>query len=86
LLPREFQAGAKRLEAKVLKYKPRVLAVLGVGAYRTGFGRPKAAVGKQEETIGDTTIWVLPNPSGLNAHYQAESIAQAFRALWNTLD
>ena len=56
----EIVAGAKRLEAKVRKYKPRVLAVLGVGAYRTGFNRPKAKVGKQDETIGDTEIWVLP--------------------------
>jgi TDG/mug DNA glycosylase family protein len=82
----EFVDGAKRLEAKVRRYTPRVLAVLGVGAYRTGFNRPKAQVGPQDETIGDTSIWVLPNPSGLNAHYRADAIADVFRSLRRSLD
>jgi double-stranded uracil-DNA glycosylase len=77
----EIIAGGERLRAKVLRYQPRVLAVLGVGAYRTAFNRPKACVGRQEETIGDTVLWVLPNPSGLNANYQAADLARLFREL-----
>ena len=77
----EIVAGGKRLVARVKRYRPRVLAVLGVGAYRVAFGRPKAAVGPQAEMIGDTRLWVLPNPSGLNAHYQAADLARVFREL-----
>lgn len=62
-------------------YRPRVLAVLGVGAYRTAFDRPKATVGRQAETIGETVLWVLPNPSGLNANYQAPELARLFGEL-----
>ena len=69
------------MAAKVQQYKPEVLAVLGVGAYRSAFGRPRAAVGRQEETIGDTLVWVLPNPSGLNAHYTLEGLAAVFAEL-----
>jgi TDG/mug DNA glycosylase family protein len=74
------------LVAKVKRYKPRVLAVLGVGAYRTAFDRPKAKVGPQDETIGSTQIWVLPNPSGLNAHYQSADLAKVFRQLREAVD
>ena len=77
----EIVAGGERLRAKVRRYRPRVLAVLGVGAYRTAFSQPKACVGQQEEKIGDTMLWVLPNPSGLNANYQAADLAQLFREL-----
>ena len=77
----EIVAGGEQLRAKVLHYRPRVLAVLGVGAYRTAFNRPKATIGRQEETIGDTVLWVLPNPSGLNANYQAADLARLFREL-----
>jgi double-stranded uracil-DNA glycosylase len=77
----EIVKGGERLSAKVLRYRPRVLAVLGVGAYRTAFNQPKATVGRQEERIGDTTLWVLPNPSGLNANYQAPALARLFREL-----
>ena len=77
----ELIEGGKVLAAKVKKYKPRVLAVVGMGAYRTAFGRPKAHVGPQEETIGDTRLWVLPNPSGLNAHYGAKELARVFGEL-----
>jgi TDG/mug DNA glycosylase family protein len=77
----EIVAGGEQLRAKVLRYRPRVLALLGVGAYRTAFNRPKATVGRQEETIGDTVLWVLPNPSGLNANYQAADLARLFREL-----
>jgi TDG/mug DNA glycosylase family protein len=81
LEPHEFVAGGKKLRAKVKKYAPKVLAILGVGAYRTAFDRPKAQVGPQEETIGATALWVLPNPSGLNAHYQADRLAEVFAEL-----
>ena len=77
----EIIAGGKVLRTKVLRYQPRVLAVLGVGAYRTAFNRPKATIGKQEERIGDTILWVLPNPSGLNANYQPADLARLFREL-----
>ncbi|HZN65166.1 MAG TPA: G/U mismatch-specific DNA glycosylase [Tepidisphaeraceae bacterium] len=81
LTAEDYSQGGRRLEAKVRKCKPKVLAVLGVGAYRTAFVRPKARVGRQEETIGDTAIWVLPNPSGLNAHYQLNGLVEVFREL-----
>jgi len=77
----EIIAGGEQLRAKVLRYRPRVLAVLGVGAYRTAFNQPKATIGQQEETIGDTILWVLPNPSGLNANYQPADLARLFREL-----
>ena len=77
----ELLAGGKTLTRKVLKYKPRYLAIVGIGAYRTAFERPKAKLGLQEETIGKTRIWVLPNPSGLNANYQAGALVELFRAL-----
>ena len=82
----EVRAGGEQLVAKVKRYKPRVLAVLGVGAYRTAFDRPKAKVGPQDETIGSTQIWVLPNPSGLNAHYQSADLAKVFRQLREAVD
>ena len=77
----ELVEGARILGAKVRRYRPRVLAIVGIGAYRTGFGRPKAKMGLQEETIGDARIWILPNPSGLNANYQAEDLAASYREL-----
>jgi double-stranded uracil-DNA glycosylase len=73
--------GAKALDTKVRRYRPRLLAILGVTAYRTAFGRAKATLGRQPETIGDTAIWVLPNPSGLNAHYTPTSLEPLFRAV-----
>ena len=81
LTKEEILKGGERLRAKVLRYRPRVLAVLGVGAYRTAFNQPKATVGRQEERIGETVLWVLPNPSGLNANYQAADLARLFREL-----
>ena len=79
----EIVAGGEKLRRKVLRYRPKVLAVLGVGAYRTAFNQPKAGVGRQSEMIGGTILWVLPNPSGLNAHYQAGDLARLFRELRN---
>ena len=77
----ELLAGAEDLRGKVLRSRPRWLAVVGIGAYRTGFGRPRAAVGPQEERLGDTRIWVLPNPSGLNAHWPAGALGEEFARL-----
>ncbi|MFI6866129.1 G/U mismatch-specific DNA glycosylase [Nocardia sp. NPDC050406] len=77
----ELRVGGRALVERVEKYRPRVLAVLGIGAYRTAFGRPRTTVGPQSERIGDTAIWVLPNPSGLNAHYTLDALASEFRAL-----
>jgi TDG/mug DNA glycosylase family protein len=77
----ELEVGGKRLARRVKRYHPRCLAVLGVSAYRSAFGMPKATIGRQAEKIGDTTVWVLPNPSGLNAHYQLPVLAQLFREL-----
>jgi double-stranded uracil-DNA glycosylase len=75
----ELIEGGKLLEKKVLKYRPKVIALLGIGAYRAAFKRPKAVLGKQDEMIGDSMIWILPNPSGLNAHYQPKDLAIMFR-------
>ena len=83
LTKEEIVRGGERLKAKVLRYRPRVLALLGVGAYRTAFNQPKATVGRQEERISNTTLWVLPNPSGLNANYQAADLARLFQELKN---
>src|SRR5713101_8334009 len=63
-------AGGRSLAAKVERYQPRIVAMLGVGAYRQAFGQPKATVGEQRERIHSARVWVLPNPSGLNANYQ----------------
>lgn len=81
LTQEELQAGGRVLEEKVRLYKPRILAVLGVTAYRTAFNRPKTKQGLQPERIGETELWVLPNPSGLNAHYHLEDLARLFREL-----
>ncbi|MEU6232487.1 G/U mismatch-specific DNA glycosylase [Kitasatospora sp. NPDC047058] len=77
----ELRAGGAALAERVLRLRPRVLAVLGIGAYRTAFGRRTAAVGPQPEGIGETEVWVLPNPSGLNAHYTPDGLAEEFRRL-----
>jgi double-stranded uracil-DNA glycosylase len=77
----ELTEGAQRLKRKVQKYKPLVLAILGVGAYRTAFQRPQAVLGQQPERVGDAILWVLPNPSGLNAHYSLPDLAAQFREL-----
>lgn len=77
----ELIEGRRRLERKVRRYAPQWLAVAGIGAYRIAFDSPRAVVGPQERTIGPTRIWVLPNPSGLNAHHQPKDLARAFREL-----
>jgi TDG/mug DNA glycosylase family protein len=77
----EILEGGKRLTLRVLRYRPKVLAILGLGAYRVAFNQPKATVGKQNEMIGATLVWVLPNPSGLNANYQKEELVKLFKEL-----
>ncbi len=77
----ELRRGARALERKVLRSRPRALAVLGLGAYRTAFARPKARVGPQAETMGSTALWVLPNPSGRTASYQMDAFIRLFSEL-----
>ena len=77
----ELRRGGANLRRKVIRFKPKFLAVLGVGAYRVGFGAPKASVGPQDETIGATRVWALPNPSGLNANYQLPALIEVFAEL-----
>jgi TDG/mug DNA glycosylase family protein len=77
----ELIEGRKRLERKVRRYGPQWVAVVGIGAYRTAFARPRAAAGLQPELIGKSKLWVLPNPSGLNANHQIRDLVRAFRAL-----
>ncbi|MFE2725004.1 G/U mismatch-specific DNA glycosylase [Kitasatospora sp. NPDC059327] len=82
----ELREGGEALTARVLALRPRALAVLGIGAYRTAFGRRTAAVGRQPEGLGETEVWVLPNPSGLNAHYTLDALAGEFRQLREALE
>lgn len=77
----ELWAGRRRLEQKVRRYAPRWVAVVGIGAYRTAFRRPRAVAGGQLERLGPSALWVLPNPSGLNANHQIEELSQAFEEL-----
>ncbi len=74
----ELRAGRLRLEAFVAEHRPAVVAIAGITAYRTAFGRPKAKLGEQPEAIGDARLWVVPNPSGLNAHATIASLASAY--------
>ena len=75
----ELAEGGKKLEAKIKEFGPQWLAVLGISAYRTAFAQPHATLGLQEQTIGGARVWVLPNPSGLNAHYHPPELARLFR-------
>ncbi len=79
--PEEYQEGRLLLEEKVARWSPEWLAVAGVGAYRSAFGRPRATIGRQIETVGSTRIWVLPNPSGLNANYPLDALISLFAEL-----
>ena len=81
LTDEELLAGARALARKVKKFTPRFLAVVGIGAYRVAFARPRATLGLQEETIGATKVWVLPNPSGLNANYRPADLAKLYTQL-----
>lgn len=77
----EFADARLELERKVQRYTPRWLAVLGIGAYRTAFGQRDAHIGEQPERLGSTGLWILPNPSGLNAHYQLPHLIRLFGEL-----
>jgi TDG/mug DNA glycosylase family protein len=77
----EYRAGRQSLARKIRKYSPRWVAVLGLGAYRTGFNRPDAKIGRQVEKLGSSGLWVLPNPSGLNANYQLPQLVKMFDEL-----
>ncbi|HYW26596.1 MAG TPA: G/U mismatch-specific DNA glycosylase [Terriglobales bacterium] len=77
----ELRAGGERLGSLVRDLAPRWLAVLGVSAYRAAFHRPQAAAGPQPFGVGRTGLWLLPNPSGLNAHYQLPDLVAAYRRL-----
>ena len=77
----ELIVGREALEEKVRRYAPPWIAILGIGAYRTAFRRPQASLGRQAEKLAATNIWVLPNPSGLNAHHQPRHLAKAFADL-----
>jgi double-stranded uracil-DNA glycosylase len=79
LTPAQLIEGGARLRALVRRVQPAVVAVLGVTAYRTAFGQPKARTGRQPEGFERAHLWVLPNPSGLNAHVQLPALGEAFR-------
>lgn len=77
----ELRRGGRDLVKKVQRHRPRFLAVLGIGAYRHAFHCRHVRLGRQDEPVGETVVWVLPNPSGLNAHYQLSDLARQFRGL-----
>ncbi|MFI1941557.1 G/U mismatch-specific DNA glycosylase [Streptomyces purpureus] len=81
LTDEEYREGGRILVSKVERLRPSWLAVVGVTAYRTAFGERKARIGPQERTIGETRIWALPNPSGLNAHWTLQTMAEEFARL-----
>ncbi|MDB9528017.1 G/U mismatch-specific DNA glycosylase [Oscillatoria sp. CS-180] len=81
----ELEQGYYELVDKIEQFRPTCLAVLGISAYRIAFKQPKAKVGPQAIAINDTQVWALPNPSGLNAHYQIDDLATAYRELFNAL-
>ncbi|MFF7331538.1 G/U mismatch-specific DNA glycosylase [Streptomyces sp. NPDC090306] len=81
LAPEEYREGGRLLAAKVARLRPAWLAVVGVTAYRAAFGDRGARVGPQERTFGETRVWVLPNPSGLNAHWTAATMAEEYALL-----
>lgn len=81
LTAEQLRAGGERLEVDVARWHPEVVAVLGMQAYRTAFRRPKATLGPQEERLGPAALWLLPNPSGLQARYQLPEMV----AMWEEL-
>jgi double-stranded uracil-DNA glycosylase len=78
----ELREGATQLEAKVAMLRPRCIAVLGLQAYRTAFFRPEAVIGRQPERLGGALLWLLPNPSGLQAHYRLPQMSEMFKSLF----
>ena len=77
----EIRRGAFELGERLAPFRPRFVAVLGIGAYRTGFGQRDAAFGPRKEDLAGSRLWVLPNPSGLNAHHQLDDLTERFRVL-----
>lgn len=86
LSPDEYVAGGQRLHRLVEAQQPRVVAFLGIGAYRTAFGRPKAVLGLQTERLVNSALWVLPSPSGLNANHQLADLVVLLRTLREWVD
>ena len=86
LSPAELHAGGVVLTATVARWRPRWLAVVGVTAYRTAFDRPRARLGRQADEIAGVPVWVLPNPSGLNAHFTREQLGDRFAELRRAVD
>ena len=78
----ELREGATQLEAKVDMLRPRCVAVLGLQAYRTAFRRPGATIGPQPELLGGALLWLLPNPSGLQARYQMPEMSEMYKSLF----
>jgi TDG/mug DNA glycosylase family protein len=81
LAPDEYVEGGTRLTGLVQRYTPRVVAFLGIGAYRSAFGRPKAQLGLQDERLDASRLWALPSPSGLNANHQLADLVALLREL-----
>jgi TDG/mug DNA glycosylase family protein len=81
LTPAELAAGGKLLLEKIARFHPHRVAFLGIGAYRAAFARPQAALGRQPGPIAGAEAWVLPNPSGLNAHYSLDALVRLFGEL-----
>ncbi len=77
----DFIRGGRALRRKLRRYRPKIVAILGIDAYRKAFARPKAEIGEQEEKIAGADLWALPNPSGLNANYQLKDLVRLFRKL-----
>jgi TDG/mug DNA glycosylase family protein len=82
----ELREGGRLLTAKVARYRPRWVAIVGITAYRTAFDRRHAAMGQQPELLADSKLWVLPNPSGLNAHWSAAALAEEFARFRTVVD
>ena len=81
LTPAEIRQGGRKLMAKLRRFHPRVVALLGLTTYRVAFGKPGATLGPQPGGLADARLWVLPNPSGLNAHFKPADFARLFRDL-----
>lgn len=81
----ELRAGSQALQHKLEQYRPRKLAVLGISAYRSAFAAPQAQLGRQQMTLAGVPVWVLPNPSGLNAHYQLPELIAVYAELRATM-
>jgi TDG/mug DNA glycosylase family protein len=86
LAAEELIAGGRALRRKLTRYEPQFVAFVGIGAYRTAFGDKRAALGRQPEPLAGSAVWVLPSPSGLNAHYGLDALAAAFAELRRAID